>query len=231
MLEPRVASSEVVRRLAGGRLLRVLGSGRGAVHLDLDGFVVTVAGPGVPLMPNGLAVDHLPDPPWLAVDPARATVWDPVVPPLVGGPAALEEFSQWLSALVEAPDVPIVGAALRLVGRGRGLTPEGDDILAGAAAGMRALAPAAGVPDARARALARALCPVDVRRLTGALSATLLELSVRGAAPEPVHRLVGSGDREAALADLRRLGASTGGAIAAGIALAARYLVSATATA
>ncbi len=46
-----------------------------------------------------------------------------------------------------------------------------------------------------------------------------------GAAPEPVRRLLApAGDREAALADLRRLGASTGSAIAAGIALAARHL-------
>ena len=73
------------------------------------------------------------------------------------------------------------------------------------------------------------LHPADVRGRTGALSATLLELASGGAAPEPVHRLLGAGDRGAALADLRRLGASTGGAIAAGIARAAEYVVSATA--
>ena len=71
----------------------------------------------------------------------------------------------------------------------------------------------------------RALCPADARDRTGALSATLLALAARGAAPEPVHRLLGGGDPAAALADLRRLGASTGAAIAEGIRIAAGYLV------
>ena len=71
-----------------------------------------------------------------------------------------------------------------------------------------------------------ALVPPGVRRRTGALSATLLGLAAAGAAPEPVHRLIAGPEagREAALADLSRLGASTGRAIAAGVALAARHL-------
>lgn len=226
-----VVSSAVAGRLDRARPLRVLGSGRGAVHLDLDGFVVTLTGPGVPLMPNGAAVASLPALAWVACDPSGSRIWDPVVTPMAGGPAQVAALSAWLSARLEVPYAPSLdGAAGRLLGRGPGLTPEGDDILAGAAIGLRALAAAAGLPGDRARGLARSLCPADVRRRTGALSATLLELAVSGAAPEPAHRLLGTGDREAALADLRRLGASTGAAIAAGIALAAQYLISATAS-
>jgi hypothetical protein len=70
--------------------------------------------------------------------------------------------------------------------------------------------------------------PPGTAARTGALSATLLgwrpaagrpsrSTGCSGAAPE--------GERERALADLARLGASTGRAIAAGIALAARSLV------
>ncbi len=212
-------------RLDGPRRLPVVGVARGAVHLDLDGFVVSLTAPGVPWLPNGVALGRLPPAPVVRWDPADPPLWDPVVPPLAGGPAAFAAFAAWLLPRVAPPDVPLASAAGRLVGRGPGLTPEGDDVLAGAAAGLRALGPAAGLAAGRIDALARSLCPPDVRTRTGALSATLLLLAAsRGTAPEPVHRLIAAGDRDAALADLRRLGASTGGAVATGIALAARYL-------
>jgi len=230
VVDAHVVSAAVAGRLRGARRLRLLASGRGAVHLDLDGFVVTLTGPGVPWMPNGVAVPSLPARPAVAWRAAAPPLWDPVVAPLAGGRPAVLALASWLAGRVPAPDVALEGAAPRLIGRGRGLTPEGDDILAGMAIGLRALGAPAGIPGERVSALARALCPPDLRRLTGALSATLLELAVEGAAPEPVHRLLGMGDRAAALADLRRLGASTGGAIAAGIACAAEYVVIATAS-
>jgi hypothetical protein len=223
-------SAPVLARLGAPRALPLLGSGRGAAHLDLDGFVVTVTGPGVPWMPNGVVVATVPEHPLLTWDAAAPPVWDPVVASMVGDRDALAALSAWLSAAIDVPALPLEEAPARLVGRGPGLTPEGDDVLAGAAIGLHALAAASGLAPARVRPLARSLCPADVRRRTGALSATLLELAVDGAAPEPVHRLLGAGDRKAALADLRRLGASTGGAIAAGIALAAEYLMSASAS-
>ena len=115
----RAVSTAVLDRLDGlerPRRLRVLGSGRGALHLDLDGFVVTVSAHDVPMMANAIAAGRAEAP--------AAVAWDP-------------------------------------------------------------------------------------------------------AAPEPVHRLLatrGTAEREAALADLARLGASTGRAIASGLALAARHL-------
>lgn len=230
VVDALVVSAAVARLLgpAAPHRLRVLGSGRGAVHLDLDGVVVTLTGPGVPWMPNGIAVAALPEVPAVRWDAGAPPLWEPVVAPLEGGRAAVTAFARWLTARVPPPGVVLEGAADRLVGRGAGLTPEGDDILGGAAVGLRALGPAAGLAPGRIDALAGALCPADVRRRTGALSATLLELAAGGAAPEPVQRLLGAGDRDEALADLRRLGASTGGAIAAGIALAAEYVLSAT---
>lgn len=227
----RAVSRQVAVRLAGPRSLPVLGAARGVVHLDLDGFVVSLTGPGVPLMPNGVALGRLPALPVVRWDPADPPLWDPVVAPLRGGPAALADLAGWLDRRVEVPGVALADAPARLVGRGPGLTPEGDDVLAGAAIGLRALGPAAGMAADEVERRSRALCPPDVRARTGALSATLLELAAReGAAPEPAHRLVAPGDRAAALADLRRLGSSTGGAIAAGIALAARLLTESTTT-
>ncbi len=180
-------------------------------------------------MPNGIACDRLPEAPVVAWDPDAPPLWDPVPAPLAGGRAALDALVAWLAPRVAPPPLTLVEAPARLLGRGPGLTPEGDDVLAGAAAGLHALGPAAGLsPDAVA-ALVAPLHPPDARARTGALSATLLGLAAAGgAAPEPVHRLLGPGDREGALADLRRLGASTGAAVASGIALAARHLVGST---
>ena len=211
--------------LEGPRALRVRGGGRGVVHLDLDGAVVTVVAPGVPRLPNAIVADA-PAPPFaVAWDPEDPPAWSPVVPRLAGGRAEVRALEAWLAGRVRARAIDLPGAAERLLGRGPGLTPEGDDLLGGAAVAVRTLGPAAGLTADAVERLVRALCPADARTRTGALSATLLALAARGAAPEPVHRLLGGQDPEAALADLRRLGASTGAAIAEGIRLAVGYLV------
>ncbi|HVG99269.1 MAG TPA: hypothetical protein VM844_00790 [Miltoncostaeaceae bacterium] len=145
----------MLARLDRPRRLRVVGAGRGALHLDLDGFVVTVATRRVPMMANAVAAGAGEAPRAVAWDRARPPAWAPVPP--------------W------------------------------------DAAGVRAL---------------------------GDWLAALLALAAGGAAPEPVHRLLAAGPeaaRERALADLGRLGASTGRAVAAGVALAARYLTLGTA--
>jgi hypothetical protein len=228
VVRAEAVSTAVLELLEGPRALRVRGGGRGVVHLDLDGTVVTVAAPRVPRMPNAI-VAHAPSPPFaVAWDPEDPPAWNPVVPPLAGGRAEVRALEAWLAERVRARTIDLSRAGERLLGRGPGLTPEGDDLLGGAAVAVRALGPAAGLaPDAVER-LVRTLCPADARDRTGALSATLLALAARGAAPEPVHRLIGGRDPEAALADLRRLGASTGAAIAEGIRIAAGYLVQTT---
>jgi hypothetical protein len=221
-------SSAVLERLPAPRRLRVMGAGRGALHLDLDGFVVTVTSAGVPLLPNAVAVGAAALPLAVAWSRVAPPAWDPVVAPVAGGPQDVAALRAWLEARVPVPSVPLRAAAARLLGRGRGLTPEGDDLLAGAAIGARALGTAAGASPGEVEDIVAALCPPDAAERTGGLSATLLDLAARGAAPEPVHRLASGRGREGALSDLRRLGASTGAALAAGLALGAGYLLGST---
>ncbi|HEX2507828.1 MAG TPA: DUF2877 domain-containing protein [Miltoncostaeaceae bacterium] len=188
---------------------------------------MTVVAHGVPIMANGVAAGRGEAPRAVAWDPAAPPAWDPVPRRPAWGPAEVAELAGWLEARVPVPEVALDAAAGRLLGRGPGLTPEGDDVLAGAAAGLRALGPAADADRARLDAAVAALVPPDAPARTGALSATLLALAAAGGAPEPAHRLLADGsaeERQRALADLARLGASSGRAIAAGIALAARSL-------
>jgi hypothetical protein len=121
-----------------------------------------------------------------------------------------------LLAAVARQDPGLAAAAAgRLLGRGPGLTPEGDDLLAGTAAALAAARPGAG----RLRA---ALVPGDADRRTTALGATLLRLAAGGLAPEPAGRLLqpgpaGERDWPAALRRLTRLGHGSGLAWAAAI--------------
>ena len=113
------------------------------------------------------------------------------------------------------------GAARRLIGRGPGLTPEGDDIVGGVAATVAAHAD----PAEEWRA---AVCPPDAPARTGALSATLLELGARALVFEPVGVVLDLGApekaRRAALDRLLGIGHGTGRAWAAGCGAAAMML-------
>jgi hypothetical protein len=116
-----------------------------------------------------------------------------------------------------------------LIGRGSGLTPEGDDLLAGAAVVVATLATAAGWTAAERTAWLQAVLRPGLRRLTTPLSATLLELATAGQVVEPVHGLLDlsdEGDRRwpGALHRLERIGHSTGPAYAAAVGSAALML-------
>ncbi|MGD9695698.1 MAG: DUF2877 domain-containing protein [Thermoleophilia bacterium] len=222
-------SAAVAARVGAAPVVaRVLGVHRGAVHVDLgDGFVATLLTPGAPMLANGVSAARVEPPVAVGWDPAAPHHWEPVPVPFAGAPGDVANLGDWLRARVPVPRVAAADAAERLVGRGPGLTPEGDDVLAGAMIAARALGPAVGAGRAEVAALVRLLSPADLRRRTGALSATLVELAADGAAPEAVHRLLSPvpSQREAGFAELGRLGASTGRALAAGIALCAGYLV------
>ena len=117
---------------------------------------------------------------------------------------------------------PAAGAARELLGRGPGLTPEGDDLLAAVAGTLAVLGPAAGWDRPVLAGVLAALVGPAAERTT-ALSATLLELAARRRLVEPAGRLLDlSPDAEAAwpaaLARLERLGHGSGRAYAAGIA-------------
>lgn len=106
-------------------------------------------------------------------------------------------------------------AADGLLGRGPGLTPEGDDLLAGSAAAVHAFA--SWSPDAFA--------PPDAHTRTTALSATLLRLATLGQVVEPAGVLLDlDADPLPALARLERLGHSTGACYAAAIGATAALL-------
>jgi hypothetical protein len=203
-------AAPVTARLPPGWDAQVAAPGQ----LDLDGFIVLIAPAGTPWLPNAIVLD-----------PGPIVVWDPVLPTITPGPALAERGRAVLAALGAAGDSALRpaqaaidalshgdmdAAVAGLLGRGTGLTPEGDDLLAGAFA----VCAATGAPVAP---------PGDLRERTTALSATLLELAVAGGAPRALHALldVRSEEWRGALRELERLGSSSGCAIARGAAATA----------
>jgi hypothetical protein len=197
------------------------------------GFVALVTAPGTPWLPNALVQGPGPpvvwDPVVASVDPGPALAARGaailralgVARPAAAGAALADSATRppraAVAALVEAlgsGDVAArVRATLALLGRGPGLTPEGDDLLAGAAV----VAAAVGDP---------LTLPPALRTLTTSFSATLLELAAAGAGPLPVHALLDPSreDWREALGELEGLGASSGRAIALGVGAAAAVL-------
>ena len=212
------------------------------VPLMPNGVALVAAAPGRP--PAGTRVEAgasgLRGPgEWSATWEATAPpAWDPSVPRLTGadpaalgargaaihsagvevGRAAPEAVHALLAAVAGDDPGAAAVAAEGILGRGPGLTPEGDDLLAAIAA----VVAATGRLDARWHA---ALAPPDLRERTTPLSATLLELATAGQVMEPVRALLdlspaGAAAWPAALRRLERVGHSTGPAYAAGVAAA-----------
>jgi hypothetical protein len=167
-------------------------------------------------------------------DPTAPPVWDPRVQPQVASPEAVGARGRALveaagdSELVLDPGAlvadgsvlqgdALLAAAGRLLGRGPGLTPEGDDVIAGTVVTVRAFGKACGIDPDR---WAAPLQELDLDRATTGLSATLLRLALSGQVIEPVQPLLDLA-REAwlpAVERLRRVGHSTGRAYVAAIA-------------
>jgi hypothetical protein len=198
----------------------VLGSTRGVTYLEVDGFVVVVTEPGTPLLPNSVSGSA----------EGALTVWDPTLSPASRscGHRLLAAFSvdpaevfpdregahgvARLLASVSTGDAVQAREGLEsLIGRGRGLTPEGDDFVAGAVA----VVAATGAPHPLLEELGR----LDLRGRTSLLSATLLELAAAAQVPEPLQRAFAGDDH--GMSDLFRLGHSTGRVYALGAAAAA----------
>ena len=116
-----------------------------------------------------------------------------------------------------------------LLGKGEGLTPEGDDVLVGVLAGLRLLGPALGVPGADG--MQAAMAPIVLTEApfrTTALSAALLRHAVAGEVADPVaaflQALTGRGDMAEVTDGLRTMGNTSGIAMACGVLLAADFL-------
>ncbi len=198
----------IVAAPVAGRRFTIVGAGRAAAYGEDRGFVaVFTVEP--PVLPNGVQVGRLP----LVGDEVvvAGEVWDPTIR---GSADLVADGPDDLVAAVVSRDPSLAAAAgARLIGRGGGLTPEGDDLVAGVAA-VVASSP---WPGALREAWLAALVGDDLRSRTTALSATLLELAVAGMGPEPLQALL-AGDGHA-LARLEALGHSTGRAIARGAAV------------
>jgi hypothetical protein len=125
-------------------------------------------------------------------------------------------------------------ATRALLGRGAGLTPAGDDVLAGTLATLRVLGPScspavAGDAEAMADVIAGAVTGVAHERTT-ALSAQLLRHADRGAVALPVadvlRAVAGRGELVGAAARLAGMGHTSGGDVLMGIALAVDTMLS-----
>lgn len=136
---------------------------------------------------------------------------------------ALVSLVAWLEACAAGGEPADPHAQIaRLLGLGPGLTPSGDDLLAGVLVALTALgrAPAA-------HALARLLGP-RLDHATGEISAAHLRAAMAGQAAEPVHRfaaaLAGGVGVRAAITGLERFGHTSGWDAAAGVLLVGRAL-------
>jgi hypothetical protein len=145
--------------------------------------------------------------------------------PELGAGDGLEAVKLLFDALAHGRREAAREAAGLLTGRGPGLTPDGDDLLAAAAAATRAFEGPAGTSRDIGPGFRTALLVGNLGERTGALSATLLRLAARGHVIHPVRRLLDlSVDRPTwmrALNRLGRIGHSTGTTYALGCALTA----------
>ncbi|MFI6292260.1 DUF2877 domain-containing protein [Nonomuraea sp. NPDC050790] len=163
-----------------------------------------------------------PAPPLAPVDPVRLpAALDPAGAPGLAGHPAMELLAEscgrgWLLGAVTAAE--------QLVGLGPGLTPSGDDVLAGLLVTLRHLGAAAGAE--RAVWLAdwlAATVTYDARTRTTPISATLLHCAARGeSCPEVsgvLRALTGHAALEPALSRLCRLGHTSGADLAQGVGI------------
>jgi Protein of unknown function (DUF2877) len=196
----RSVSPFALEMLLGPRVDGVV-LGRG--HLLVRDLVVTLTPPRVLRMPNGIESElSAPGP------GARVSIGDGR---LLTDAGTLEPGPVWdpkpvLRTYIRTNPVLSWPSLRRFVGLGPGLTPLGDDLIAGYLAGMALIAG----DSARATSLAESIAP-----RTTALSATLLRLAARGDVPEAAHSLLEDGDPEPLLS----WGATSGSGFLAGLGL------------
>lgn len=165
-----------------------------------------------------------PAPPLGRVDPVRLRQAAPRLAPGEPGLAGNSAIELLSTSCGSGRLLGVVTAAEQLVGLGPGLTPSGDDVLAGLLVTLRHLGAAAGAD--RAVWLAdwlAATVTYGVRARTTPISATLLHCAARGeASPEVIavlRGLAGRQELEPAQRQLRRLGHTSGSDLLQGISI------------
>jgi hypothetical protein len=164
-----------------------------------------------------------------ALSPTTASQLEDVVADLPTEIAGIEA-APLREALENASTTGVLTAARGLLGRGSGLTPEGDDYLAGALAALRTIGPVVG--SGRAESMLDAV-GVPLARLaevrTTTFSAALIQHALRGQVAAPagdlLRALAGRGDTRKSHQALTKVGHSSGPALAAGIVLGAHSLI------
>lgn len=124
----------------------------------------------------------------------------------------------------------ILHTARSLLGKGLGVTPEGDDVLIGALAATRLLAEAAKRERVVALIAGVSMPIADLAAArTNPISAALIRMALRGQIVEPagdlLQALTGRGDVAASHLSLIRLGHTSGPALAVGIVVGAAGFV------
>jgi hypothetical protein len=134
------------------------------------------------------------------------------------------------SALAVTSPEDLVDASVTLLGQGPGLTPEGDDVLAGALAAVRTLGTALGARPALDMLDEAEGTLVDAANSrTTTFSAALIRCALQGEVAAPagglLRALAGRGDVDSNHRDLLRVGHTSGPALAVGIVLGAQSLI------
>lgn len=198
------SASPLLLELLYGPLVR--GSALSRHHLQFANYVVSLTLPGWPRMPNGIecAVEARAED-QVALGGGRLVIGDTVILP---GPEWQPIPSFDRGQTMPPGPAPLVRL---LAGMGPGLTPSGDDVLAGYVAGLVLL------HGLRKKATRIA---EDAAARTTSLSATLLRHAALGEVPQPVHILLATGE----VRPLLSFGHSSGPAWLRGL-ISAGYLV------
>ena len=231
---------------------RLLGRSRHAAWLEVDGKVVVIGDTVAVRLPNsivateGIGMFADASDPELWIGRGGLVVgheqvirvmrrWDPrpVLPAVdrldiletvrdAGGDlGAIDDADLGVALTTRNPGL-VIGSASRLIGRGPGLTPEGDDLLAGALASYLLLSESLRhEPALRLVAAVSDLLIEIARSRTTSLAMSLLAHALVGEVADPVADLLraigGRGNVDLALERLRLVGHSSGPAYAAGV--------------
>jgi hypothetical protein len=172
------SASQLLCEVLYGPLLR--GSALSSHHLQFAKYVVSLTPPGSPRMPNGIECAVRARGEYqVTLGGGRLVIGDTVIHP---GPEWNPVPSFDRGHILPPGPAPLVRA---LAGLGPGLTPSGDDVLAGYVAGLVLL-------HGQHKRASRIAEEASVR--TNSLSATLLRHAALGEVPEPVHILLATGN-------------------------------------